>query len=341
MTRLYRSFVFLAVLLFLSACGGQKEYQIAGRTMGTTYHIKFVGGRSVDVAAVQVRVDARLEEINESMSTYRPESEISRFNTFEEVNKPFKVSVDFWKVMVTARDIHRMTGGAWDGTVNPLVNLWGFGKAGPLQKMPAAEVVEQDRRRVGFDHIEVGDTPVLSKRVADVTVDLASIAKGYGVDRIAALLEELGFEHFLVEIGGEVSGKGKRLDGKPWRVGINRPRPDAAADAVYKVVTLRDGALATSGDYRNFYRIEGEIYSHIIDPRTGYPLQNGVVSASVVADTCTLADGLATALMVMGPEKGVALVDTLPGVETMIVVRHADGRFTDHLSRGMAAFFGE
>ena len=134
---------------------------------------------------------------------------------------------------------------------------------------------------------------------------------------------------------------GKRLDGKPWRVGINRPRPEAAADEVYKVIALHDRALATSGDYRNFYQIEGRAYSHIIDPRTGYPLQNGVVSASVIADNCTLADGLATALMVMGPEKGVALIDTLPGVETMIVVRHADGRFTDHLSQGMDRFFDE
>ena len=341
MARLCKSFACLVLLLLLIACGGQKEYQMAGRTMGTTYHIKFVGGRSEDVAAVQVKVDGRLEEINQSMSTYRPESEISRFNAFAEVDTPFTVSADFWKVMITARDIHRMTGGAWDGTVNPLVNLWGFGKSGPLHKMPPTGEVESARRRVGFDHIEVGDAAVLSKRVADVTVDLASIAKGYGVDRVAGLLEALGFENYLVEVGGEVAGSGVRVDGKPWRVGINRPRPDAAANAVYKVVTLRDGALATSGDYRNFYRIDGEIYSHIIDPRSGYPLQNGVVSASVVAGNCTLADGLATALMVMGPEKGVALVDTLPGVEAMIVVRHADGRLTDYLSKEMARFFGE
>lgn len=341
MKRIFRSPVIFILLLLIMACSGQKEYQMAGRTMGTTYHIKFVGGRSVDVAAVQAGVDARLEAINQSMSTYRPESDISRFNAFAEVNAPFRVSVDFWEVMKAARDMYRLTDGAWDGTVNPLVNLWGFGKAGPLKKMPSAEEVEQVRRRVGFDHIEVGQTPVLSKRNADVTVDLASIAKGYGVDRVAALLAELGFEHYLVEVGGEVAGVGRRLDGKPWLVGINRPRPDAAADAVYKVVTLRGGALATSGDYRNFYEIDGEIYSHIIDPRTGYPLQNGVVSASVVAESCTLADGLATALMVMGPEKGMALVDGLSDVEAMIVMRHADGRLTDHLSEGMAAFFKE
>lgn len=341
MKRIFRSPVIFILLLLIMACSGQKEYQMAGRTMGTTYHIKFVGGRSVDVAAVQAGVDARLEAINQSMSTYRPESDISRFNAFAVVNAPFRVSVDFWEVMKAARDMYRLTDGAWDGTVNPLVNLWGFGKAGPLKKMPSAEEVEQVRRRVGFDHIEVGQTPVLSKRNADVTVDLASIAKGYGVDRVAALLAELGFEHYLVEVGGEVAGVGRRLDGKPWLVGINRPRPDAAADAVYKVVTLRGGALATSGDYRNFYEIDGEIYSHIIDPRTGYPLQNGVVSASVVAESCTLADGLATALMVMGPEKGMALVDGLSDVEAMIVMRHADGRLTDHLSEGMAAFFKE
>ena len=329
------------LLLLLVACSGEKEYRIAGRTMGTTYHIKFVGDRSVDAATVQAQVDARLEEINQSMSTYRPDSEISRFNALDEVNRPFEVSVDFWKVMGTARDIYRLTGGAWDGTVDPLVNLWGFGKAGPLEKMPPVAQVERICRQVGFDHIEVGATAVLAKRVADVSVDLASIAKGYGVDRVAALLRALGFANYLVEVGGEVFAAGVRLDGKPWRVGINRPRADAAADEVYKVVALNDRALATSGDYRNFYEIEGRIYSHIIDPRTGYPLQNGVVSATVVADNCTLADGLATAVMIMGPDKGIALIDTLTGVEALIVVRQADGRFADHLSQGMGRLFDE
>ncbi len=333
--------VVLVLLLLLVACSGQKEYRIAGRTMGTTYHIKFVGNRSVDVAAVQASVDACLEEINQSMSTYRPDSEISRFNAFGEVNRPFAVSADFWKVMVTARDIYRLTGGAWDGTVDPLVNLWGFGKAGPLEKMPAADEVARIRGQVGFDLIGVGGTPVLIKKVAAVSVDLASIAKGYGVDRVASVLRSSGFVDYLVEVGGEVFAAGRRLDGKPWRVGINRPRPEAAAEEVYKVVALQNNALATSGDYRNFYEIDGRIYSHIIDPRTGYPLENGVVSATVVADSCTLADGLATAVMILGPEKGIALIDALTGVEALIVVRHADGRFSDHFSQGMERFFAD
>ena len=167
-----------------------------------------------------------------------------------------------------------------------------------------------------------------------VTLDLASIAKGYGVDAISRVLEENEFENFLVEIGGEVYARGHRKDGKAWRVGINRPDRGAALDDVYKAVALTDQAMATSGDYRIFFQVGDRFYSHILDPRTGWPETSGVVSATVVAANCTVADGLATALMVMGPEKGVALVNRLPMVECLIVVRQPDGTFTDHPSQG-------
>ncbi|MFZ1984706.1 MAG: FAD:protein FMN transferase [Desulfatitalea sp.] len=331
----------LMSLILPVACGGDKEYQLAGKTMGTTYHIKVKAGRSIDMVKVQAKVDAGLEQVNQSMSTFRPESEISRFNALNAVDTPFAVSAGFLRVMQTAQEIHRLTEGAWDGTVDPLVNLWGFGKEGTLRQVPSAEAVAQAKERVGFDRIGIAADGHLTKRHLDVTVDLASIAKGYGVDQVAAVLDELGFEDFLVEIGGEVYASGVRPDGTPWRVGINQPQADAPFDAVYKVVRLRDGAMATSGDYRNFYQIEGRTYSHIIDPRTGYPIQNNVVSATVVAGDCTLADGLATALMVMGPEKGIALLDRLDGVEGLIVVRQADGTFQNFFSKGMEAISAE
>jgi FAD:protein FMN transferase len=328
-------------LILLLSCGGDKEYQLAGKTMGTTYHIKVKAGRSIDLARVQARVDACLEQVNQSMSTFRPESEISRFNDLNAVDTPFEVSAGFLRVMQTAREIHRLTEGAWDGTVDPLVNLWGFGKEGALRQVPSAEAVAQAKARVGFDRIEIAAGSHLTKKRPDVTVDLASIAKGYGVDQVAAVLGALGFKDFLVEIGGEVYASGERPDGTAWRVGINRPQPDAPFDAIYKVVRLHDSAMATSGDYRNFYQVEGKSYSHIIDPRTGYPIQNNVVSATVVAANCTLADGLATALMVMGPEKGIALLDRLDGVEGLIVVRRADGTFQNFFSKGMEAVSAE
>ncbi|KJS29124.1 MAG: hypothetical protein VR64_21480 [Desulfatitalea sp. BRH_c12] len=326
----------LVCWVWLSGCGGPKEYPLAGQTMGTTYHIKVISESKVDVAAVQTRIDQRLEEINQSMSTFRQDSEISRFNAFSETGHPFQVSADFLRVMLAAREIHQLTAGAWDGTVNPLVDVWGFGKAGPLQALPSPEAVAQARKKVGFDRIAISEDGYLTKKAGDLTVDLAAIAKGYGVDQVALLIKGMGFKDYLVEIGGEIYAAGRRLDGKPWRVGINRPQADAPMDAVYKVLQLADAAMATSGDYRNFYRIEGRVYSHILDPRTGYPLQNGVVSATVVAANCTFADGLATALMVMGPQAGTALLDQLPDVEGLIVVRTPSGDFENHPSRGFA-----
>lgn len=334
--RLTSIFIVLSFnLVLLSACGGRTEYLLEGRTMGTTYHIKVVADRSTDMGDVKAKVDRLLVQINRSMSTYQPDSEISRFNAFREKGKPFEVSGDFLRVMLSAREIFRLTEGAMDSTVNPLVNLWGFGKKGAVTQEPSSQAVADALRLVGFDQIDVVETGYLVKKQPDVTVDLAAIAKGYGVDQVAVLLHGLGFRDYLVEIGGEVYAAGRRADNKTWRVGINQPRPEAAADAVYEVVPLQNRAMATSGDYRNFERIGQTTFSHIIDPRTGYPVQNGVVSASVIADNCTLADGLATALMVMGPEKGIALLDRLREVEGMIITRQADGTFRNHLSKGM------
>lgn len=334
--------LFAAFLMVLGiACSGRQEHLLEGQTMGTTYHIKVVAGRSFDPAMAQAAVTACLERVNQSMSTFRPDSEISRFNGLENADTPLTISKDFLQVMQTARRIHRLTDGAWDGTVAPLVNIWGFGKDGPLRQVPAAEAVERARQTVGFDLIAIEAAGRLSKKRPGVTLDLASIAKGYGVDQVAAVMAGLGFKDYLVEIGGEVYAAGVRPDGKPWRVGINRPEVAAAADAVYKVVPLHNRALATSGDYRNFYQVEGKSYSHIIDPRTGYPIVNQVVSASVVAGDCTLADGLATGLMVMGADQGIALLDRLDGVEGLIVTRRPDGTLEDHYSKGMAALVAE
>jgi thiamine biosynthesis lipoprotein len=321
--------------LLLSGCLGEQEHTLDGRTMGTTYHIKVVAGRFADMTAVQTKIDERLKQINQSMSTYQPTSEISRFNALADTETRFPISVDFLNVMHAAQEIYRLGKGAWDPTVDPLVNLWGFGKDGNISKMPNKEAIEKARQRVGFDAIEILFGGHLRKSKSDLSLDLASIAKGYGVDQIARLLKDEEFENFLVEIGGEVYAAGLRPNGQPWRVGINQPDKDAPSDALYAVVQLHDRAMATSGDYRNFYRFDGRTYSHIIDPRTGYPIENRVVSASVVATNCTLADGLATAMMVMGPEAGIAVLNQLPEVEGIIILRHGDGRLEPFASKGM------
>jgi thiamine biosynthesis lipoprotein len=326
-------FSLIAVPLLAAACATRAEQRLEGRTMGTTYHVTLVGVTAARSAALQTRIDRRLEQVNDSMSTYRPQSELSRFNRKGRAGEPFPVSADMLAVMATSARVFDLSGGAWDGTVMPLVDLWGFGPAGAVDEPPSDEAVRTALGHVGFGRIEVRSGALVKKDPA-VTLDLASIAKGYGVDAVAALLRGEGVADFIVEIGGEIYAHGVRRDGRPWRVGINRPRPDSAPDDVFGVALLRDQAFATSGDYRNYFTSGGVRYSHVLDPRTGRPVTNGVVSVSVLAPDCTLADGLATAVMVMGAEAGVALLEKVEGVEGLVVVEAKDGRLVEHGTAG-------
>jgi thiamine biosynthesis lipoprotein len=318
----------------LTGCAPRGDHRLEGRTMGTSYHVTVVAGPGQSVDGLQGEVDRRLEEVNHGLSTWQEDSEITRFNRQAEVGEVFAVSADFLRVMTAAAEVHALSGGAWDGTVNPLVVLWGFGPGGPALSSPSPERIEAAREEVGFEKIEIRATGALVKRHPAVTVDLSSIAKGFGVDAVSEVLEGRGFTDFLVEIGGEVFASGRRRDGRPWRIGINRPDPAAGPGEVYKVVPLADQALATSGDYRSYVVEDGRRRSHIIDPRTGQPVTNGVVSASVLAPTCMQADGLATAIMVMGPEDGIRLIEDLDGVEALIVVDRRAGFLEEHPSSG-------
>jgi len=324
----------LLILIPPTACEAKQEHLIQGRTMGTSYAVKVVTGYFQSISGVKEKIDKRLEEINRSMSTYQPESEISRFNRFNKVGQKFKISNDFFQVMKAGQKIHRLSDGAWDGTVNPLVELWGFGRRGRRDKVPPNSEIAALLPDIDFANIDVVNPGFLVKKRAAVTVDLSSIAKGYGVDEVAALLRSLGYKDYLVEIGGEIFAAGRRKDNTPWRIGINRPRADAAFDEVYRVIDMHNQAFATSGDYRNFFEIDGARYSHVIDPRTGFPVSNGVASVSIITATCAMADGLATAVMVMGVEKGLELIDRLDGVEGLIVVKQNDGTLVDYHSKG-------
>ena len=330
--------IFLTFLvLFLVGCGTQKEVQLSGKTMGTTYHITVVAGYFLDTAGLQTKIDRRLEDINRSMSTYRKDSEISRFNAWELAGQKIIISDDFWQVMIVAQKIYELTDGAWDGTVKPLLSLWGFDSTKNKNSIPEKAEIQGQLANIGFNQIEISSDRFLIKHKASISLDLASIAKGYGVDQVTTLIKKMGIENFLVEIGGEVFASGHRKDGKPWRVGINRPQKDAPYDQIYKVINLHNKAFATSGDYRNYFEVDGKRYSHILDPRSGYPISNGVVSVSIVADDCTFADGLSTAVMVLGPQKGLALINKLDDVEGLIVTRQQDGRLIDHYSKGFIA----
>jgi thiamine biosynthesis lipoprotein len=333
-----KKYYYLAVLLaFIFApvgCDAKREHLISGETMGTTYHIKVITGYFQGIVGLKEKIEKRLDEINQSMSTYIKTSEISRFNDLRRVGEEFKVSDDFFQVMKIAQEIYQMSDGAWDGTVNPLVDLWGFGRGGRINEVPPKSQIAALLPAIGFHRIEVLAPGYLIKKLAAVTLDLSSIAKGYGVDQVASVIHKAGFKNYLVEIGGEVFARGVRKDGQQWRVGINRPRKNAAVNDVYKAVPLQDQAFATSGDYRIFFEVNGMRYSHVLDPKTGYPVSNGVVSVSILADTCTFADGLSTAIMVMGHEKGLSLINRLDHVEGLIVVEAPDKRLIDFYSKG-------
>jgi thiamine biosynthesis lipoprotein len=319
------------------SCSAEKEVVFSGRTMGTTFHIKVVAGYFKRTSGLQDKIDARLEAINQSMSTYIKDSEISCFNRFADVGKPFQVSDDFFQVFRKAEELYTLTQGAWDGTIKPLVDLWGFGQPKQMHRIPDNDSIQDLLMRVGFDGIRVSAEGALEKKHAALTLDFASIAKGYAVDQVAGLLRSKGIRNFIVEIGGELFAAGVRMNGQKWRVGVNVPDKNASYQDLYSVVRLSNRAMATSGDYRNFFERDGVMYSHIIDPRTGYPVQNGVAGVTIIAPDCTLADGLATALVVIGREKGMALIEQLSNVEGLIIVRDPDGSLRDFPSTGFVA----
>jgi FAD:protein FMN transferase len=328
-------FLALLWLLCLNACDSKKEYLFYGNTMGTAYHIKVVAHGPHDPSFLKNLIDQRLDQINKSMSTYIQNSEISRFNQSTEVWKKQGISEDFLYVMRLSDKLFKLTGGAWDGTVKPLVDLWGFGGQGRPPELPDQARIKAALSIIGFDKIRIDSKgKSLQKMVPGVTVDLASIAKGFGVDQVSKRIRDHGYRDFIVEIGGEVFASGKTRDGTPWKIGINTPKSDAPADEVYKTLDLSDKAVATSGDYRNFIEINGVRYSHILDPRTGYPITNHVASVTILSDNCTFADGLATAVMVLGPVAGLDLINRLDNTEGLIITSNENGGLTDHPSKG-------
>ena len=332
--------IWITLVLFLGviqSCNHKKEVLISGETMGTTYHIKVVTGHFTDRDGLQESIQKRLDEINQSMSLYIKDSEISKFNSIVDPKEVMVISNDFYRVMILAEKLYRISGGALDGTIEPIIDLWGFGQSGRKvnpSKIPMALEIEKRLSAIGFDQIEILANSAIRKKIPSISIDLNAIVQGYAADQIAVLLREKGIDDFLVEIGGEMIASGFRADTKNWRVGINVPRTDASYSSIYKVIQLNNKAMATSGNYRNFFEIDGVRYSHIFDPKTGYPMTNGVVSVSVIADSCAFADGLATALMVLGTEKGLSLVDTLDDVECLMIVEGPNKGLADYYSKG-------
>ena len=283
---------------------------LTGRTMGTTYRIKYWGDGTATPGDVRGKVDALLDQFDRQMSTYREDSELSRFNRAA-ADEWFSVSPDTAYVVERAIEYQRLTGGTFDVTVAPVLRLWGFGGGvekgrGGDAKTPSEGRLREAMKLVGAGRVSVRrEPPALRKDADGVEIDLSAIAPGYAVDLLLELLKSLAFPNAMVEIGGEVRGAGGRPDGTPWRIGVERvDRKDGGGDAFVEIVPLTNLALSTAGDYRNFRTTDGKCYTHIIDPRSGQALPYRGVSVTVIAETCLAADALDTALVVMGAERG-------------------------------------
>lgn len=304
----------LIVLLAVSISGcfpsnnsGKTEVHLQGRTMGTTYNIKVVSTpEEVEALQLHSQIDARLKQVNQVMSTYIPDSEISRFNKSTSL-EPVEVSDGFARVLSESIRLGELSGGKLDITVGPLVNLWGFGPDLRPETAPSDELIASTRARVGLKRLHLNGTQ-LSKDIPNLYIDLSTTAKGYGVDVVAELIEANGITNYLVEIGGEMRLRGFKHTGELWAIAIEKPIFDPSGEhrAVQQVIIPKDNAVATSGDYRNYFESNGQRFSHIIDPVTGKPINHNLVSVTVIAPSSMTADGLSTTLMVMGAEEGLA-----------------------------------
>jgi len=316
------SFLFLlACLCLLSACTHKDiDLSFAGQTMGTSYHITVVtdAGRFPD--GVEDAVAELLGRLDQSMSTYKSDSELNNLNRLA-VGEEIVISADLWQVLQGAQHIHALTLGAFDPTVGPLVDLWGFGPEDTGDKVPSEAEINALMARVDLGQLRLGSDNKVSK-LAEIELDLSAIAKGYAAQQVAALLKTWGFGNFLVEVGGELQLSGHNRKGTPWRIAIEVP--SLVQGGIEKVIAVSNIGVATSGDYRNYFEREGVRYSHTIDPRSGKPITHHLASVTVLADTAGVADALATAFMVMGADKTLELAGQRD-IPVYLLVKTADG----------------
>lgn len=289
--------------------GGGADQLVAfrGQTMGTVYSIKYLDAEQRNLKPA---VDSLLQVFNQSLNHYMPDSEISRFN--QQDTFYFKLPY-FYPVLEASKEVFEKTSGAFDPTVAPLVNAWGFGP--DTTHVPSQDKVDSLLQYVGFDKIEFTNEYV-TRTEPNIDLNFSAIAKGYGVDVVADYLTAQGIEHLMVEIGGEVVARGHNAQGDSWRIGINNPDEPGTLNAA---IALNNRAIATSGDYLNYYEKDGKRYAHTLNPKTGYPVEHHTLSVSVIADNCMLADAYATAFMVLGVEKARELIEKNPSLDAYII----------------------
>jgi len=317
------------VIIFLTfACTTpiQKSELITlnGSTMGTVYTVKIVKrdlfNLKIPSDSLHKQIDSLLIQINQKMSTYLTDSEISQFNQFQEQDW-FPVSPELASVVKNALKISAKSNGTFDITVGPLVNLWGFGPENRPVLIPSEEEIRARKVLVGYENLQVkSDPPSLRKKNGGLYCDLSAIAKGYGVDQVASLLDSQGCTNYMVDIGGEIKTGGRNPNGNYWKIGVATPQEEFG---VQKIISLMNKAAATSGDYRNYFEMDGIRYSHMIDPRTGRPITHQLASVTVIQDSCMTADALATAIDIMGPEEGLKFAISME-LPVFLIVREGN-----------------
>jgi thiamine biosynthesis lipoprotein len=327
-----------ALLLVASAAAGKDVRRFEGETMGTTWSVNAVLPDGADDRAIEAGIQGEVDRVVGQMSTYQPDSDLSRFNRAPPGTWQ-TLPPEFYTVLRYALELAKSSGGAYDPTVGPLVNLWGFGPDKHPREAPDAATIAAAKARVGWAKIRLDDVGHRAFQPGGVYVDLSSVAKGFGVDQVARYLDRAGVHAYLVEVGGELRGHGHKPDGSPWHVGIERPGAAAGAvdnpDEIERIVPITDRAIATSGDYRHFFQSGGRFFSHHIDPRTGYPVQHRVASVSVIAVDCMLADPLGTTLTVLGPDEGMAYAKK-HGIAALFILYGEDGTFSELKSPAFA-----
>lgn len=319
------SLLLVCLAIFLGACEAPPAFEtvrFAGDTMGTTYNVTVVTPSGTTLPDDLDRsIQGWLDEVNQRMSTYIDESELSRLSRAP-AGEWLAISPMMLRVLQQARVVSDLTGGAFDITVGPLVDAWGFGPVDTHDQVPDEAALETLRQKVGYTKLRLRDSPPALWKEAALQLDLSAIAKGFGADYVAEQLAAEGLPNALVEIGGDLRVQGHNAAGKPWRIGVEQP--SFQREGVRQAVELDNGGVATSGDYRNFFRQNGQIYSHILDPRLGRPVERDLASVTVIADNAAMADALATALTVMGKEAALALAEQ-QNLPVFFIVRKGEG----------------
>ncbi|MCF7824803.1 MAG: FAD:protein FMN transferase [Candidatus Marinimicrobia bacterium] len=344
--RLLLLIIQVCLLFIFSSCSSNtqqyNEFAFNGSTMGTTYHITIVAD-SINVeqrSRIATSVDSLLRVFNKRVSTYDDQSEISHFNQNLTI-EPVGVSNELLHIVKMGQDFCNATSGAFDITVMPLVNFFGFGYEIGENRFPTVEEIDDWLQLTGCDKLLLGDSTI-TKTDPRISIDLSALAKGDASDHVAVFLKEMGFENLFVEIGGEIMTHGFNKYGRAWKIGIDRPNYGGAPGAdLQHIIELSGLAVASSGDYRNYREIEGKRISHTIDPRSGSPIAHNLAAVTIVAESCMIADAIATSVMVLGPEDGLTWLKNYSGAEGLLIFREPDGTYREIMTDGFRGYLAD